>query len=309
MIKHYADFRHLLISFAIHLIFFFGIYISGQNSITSKNFTMQIQLEDVLQVSAPETKQSKIGLSSNRSKQKRTTKIQSHAVDFRPDFAKDGIRSYTNPIQESNTKTLGAASGIQNESTQRMLFTESKVTNAFDELAAKLNGHLSYPSILVENGVSGVATLDLYFNSSGLIDESKSEIFGPNSSIRGLLTRAARKAIADWFNSEAIQLERSQFSDQHFRAEFVLSSVNKSISSVSKLTFNRYRILRRKYKNNVCVGSFGSTPTVDVTCIAMRIAGEIRSRTSHSYREQLDGLKDQLKFFDSLGLKGINKLI
>lgn len=203
--------------------------------------------------------------------------------------------------RSNNPDTNGATSTSYAKS---LLTSDTKTIRAFDLLAEKINFYLDYPIILVENGIRGIATLDLYFDNNGNIDESLSKFFGSNRSVRGLLVKAARLGLVKWYLADSFLLKKEQFKNQHFRAEFIISYTLDSRSEIQKSSSGLYTFLRRHYLHQ-CAQPTG----VDVACVAARIYGFARSKVSSSYRIELEALKDQLEHYDNLGLSGITKQI
>ena len=115
---------------------------------------------------------------------------------------------------------------------------------AFDHLAAQINQNLDYPILLAENGVQGNARLDLIFDSLGEVIEEMSFFTGTHRAIRGLLVKASRVGIVEWYRSDAYRLHREDFKNQHFTAELslsVLSSETKWLRGAS----GEYQLVRR----------------------------------------------------------------
>ena len=184
-----------------------------------------------------------------------------------------------------------------------LLLGESKVVQVFDQLAARINDHLVFPSMLAENGITGAVTLDLYFNHRGEIDESRSETYGGNKFIRGLFVKATREALVEWLREDATRLRRDQFRDQHFRADMVIlhSNLERPSEALLKTSNGFYAFSRSYVSATACVLSGG----VDLACLAMRAAGAIHRATSDKYKIEFAALEDSLENYDDLGLKGI----
>jgi hypothetical protein len=198
----------------------------------------------------------------------------------------------------------GNTYGISNPDSVDLLFSNPKVFLAFDLLAEKINQYLDYPSILIENGIQGIATLDLYFDDDGSVDEARSKFFGDNRWVRGLLVRAARQGILKWYVHDTFRLKKSEFRNQHFRADFEISYSQPSSSKIEKTGSGFYTFTRRHYMHE-CADPTG----VSVTCLAMKIYGATERRLSSDYRMKYEALKDQLEYFDNTGLNNLNSLI
>ena len=216
-------------------------------------------------------------------------------IDLRPGF----LRTKSIAASESGMQAKPSAPALS-PLTQDLLLTESKATTAFDLLTQHINFHLDYPRILVENGVQGIASLDLYFDSEGNIDETKSKFAGPNRSVRGLLARASREGIVNWYKSDVLRLDREQFKNQHFRADFALSYLEEESTKITKNGTVNYTFVRRR-RLMTCASPMG----VDVTCMATRAYGSIRNAVTSKGRLQLEALQDDLDHYDRLGLSGL----
>ena len=185
--------------------------------------------------------------------------------------------------------------------------TESKVWDVFDLLASKINGHLDYPELLVENSIHGNATLDLYFDSQGNVDERKSKTYGDNPFVRGLLIRATRIGFVEWYSSDAGRLRKEQFKNQHFRADFILAYSQEDSGALVKTVPGTYNFLRRRVSNITCLGkSPEGYPMFNAACAIAGIGGAIYRNVSDKYKSRLIAIKDNLEYYDSLELSGIN---
>lgn len=208
---------------------------------------------------------------------------------------------------ESSDEALGNSESTRKE----FLFTESKIADVFDLLAEKINRHLDYSELLAEDGLQGLATLDLYFDREGRVDETKSRFLGSNRYLRGVLVRAARKGLVEWGLSDASRLKKDQFRNQHFRADFELSHLLRLGSELQKTMPNSYRFIRAKTLNYVCLGGQpgDGTPYVDFACLLAVASGALKKTMSSEYRMRLQALKDTLEEFDERGIAGVNALI
>jgi hypothetical protein len=222
-------------------------------------------------------------------------------LDLRPSFMKEGSLFFAPPTNDS--ANFHRHSEIS-EYTRQLLFTESKVLVAFDRLAEKINQEVDYPNLLVENGVQGTASLDLYFDHEGIIDEAKSIFGGSNRSVRGILAHAAREGILAWYRSDAFRLRKDQFKDQHFHADFSLSYVQQDESKLVKDEMGSYTITRKRYISE-CANPMG----LDLTCVAIKGYGAIGNLVSSKYTLEFHELKAKLDQYDELGLNGIDQLI
>lgn len=224
-------------------------------------------------------------------------------IDLRLSYAKDErffMHHQTSDHSFAANADGSDPSGITNPDARELLFTETKVLRAFDLLAEKINQFLDYPEILIENGVQGVATLDLYFDKDGNIDEARTKLFGGNRSVRGLLAHASRSGLVKWYRSDADQLKRDQFKNQHFRADFVISHALEDASRLEKTSQGSYTFLRRHYVHK-CANPTG----VDVACVAMKTYGFIRGNVSKAYKARFQALQDRLEHYDDIGLDGV----
>lgn len=206
-------------------------------------------------------------------------------------------------------KLGGLGSGGERDGTQfahDLLTTESKVWDVFDRLAGRIHQHLDYPEMLAENGVQGNATLDVYFNSDGELDEDRSKTYGDNRYVRGLLIRATRKGLVEWQTNEANRIRKDQFRNQHFRADFVIAYSQTDQSEVIKTQPGSYQFLRKRVSNVTCLGAVGGAPILDFACVAMQVGGAIHRSVSDRYKSRLAALKEMLDYYDGLDLKGIH---
>lgn len=210
-----------------------------------------------------------------------------------------GIRSVLN----SNAYPVSNNSS-EESSSKDLLYADSKTRVAFDRLAEKINQDIDYPTLLIENGVQGISTLDLYFDSMGNVDESKSSFTGANRSVRGLLVKAARSGILKWYEMDAFRLEKQAFRNQHFRADFSISYTQTDLSELKRVAVSSYSITRRHYMHE-CASPIG----VDLSCVALKTYGALDNLLSREARVKFEALKDRLEYFDDLELKGLNKLI
>jgi hypothetical protein len=216
------------------------------------------------------------------------------AVNLMPLFARNGF------------SLEGKVPGVANSgsSTSRdLLFTEPKIFHIFDLLADRVNSHLDYPMMLAENGIYGLASLDLYFDHDGNVDETRSKCIGGNGVVRGLLVQATRAGLVEWFGNEAKQIHKDQFRDQHFRADFIVTATDPSAGGYSKVGAD-YNFLRQKHYNPTCL----EPGAVDLACAGVRLFGLIKGK-SDSYKMKLEALKESTERFDELGLNGINVAI
>ena len=202
-----------------------------------------------------------------------------------------------------------AKSSASENYAKEQLMVDSHSLIAFDLLASNIDEYLNYPDLLVENGVEGLSSLDLYFNNSGEIDEARSECNGDNKIIRGILVRAARQGIMKWYLfATNKRLKKEQFRNQHFHAEFALSAVFGPESKLQKTAPDTYSLLRRRSKD-YCLRPFGSTPGLDVSCLAIKAYGSVYNSISRRHKIMFDELQDELEFYDRKGLNGIGALI
>lgn len=208
-------------------------------------------------------------------------------------------RAETNRAETNSTKTSSAGTSAGAEA----LKIPMHVIAAFDKLAAQLNRNLDYPNLLVEQNVTGTASLDLYFDRAGQVDESNSRFSGSHTAVRGLLVKASRLALVEWYRSDAYRLNPTQFSGQHFHTDFSFSYTLPSHDQLDKLSQGNYQITKIRGKG--CGASFG----LDLTCVAMQAEGAVENLVSDHSRIKADLLKDTLAHYDDIGLSGINVLI
>lgn len=198
-----------------------------------------------------------------------------------------------------------AATGLQGkEIADQVLKADSRKIQAFTLLAASINANLDYPMILIENGMTGTASVDLVFNSEGLIDEERSEFQGTHRLLRGLLVKASREGVVTWYRDERSRAARKELRNQHFRALFTISSTEAALAAVETSGPDSY-VLWRRYFENHCLGA----AAVDAFCMAMKAKGAIERSFSDEYREQYNRLKEKLDAYDQLGMKRINEKI
>jgi hypothetical protein len=233
------------------------------------------------------------GTGSGRGQHARGRAVPGH-LNLVPLFARNGFSLSTKIPGESE---------LPNEVGRDLLLTEPKIVQVFDLLANRVNGHLDYPLMLAENGVYGLASLDLYFDHDGNVDEYRSKCGGANRVVRGLLVEATRSGLLEWFANEAKRIRRDQFRDQHFRADFMVSAVENSENSLSKAG-PEYHFVRRIHYNPTCL----EPGTVDLACAGMRIIGLIKGKDD-KYLMKFEALKESTERFDDLGLSGINELL
>jgi hypothetical protein len=299
--------QYVVLSICLHLIL-----IGASVLITHPEDKKQTHLQEVTTIDV--TKKILVnGFSSSNtpvtSSKKPRQAPRQWGIDLRPHFLINGSLFSTtkNNAQTGDTGTgndKNHPSGIPNPYARDLLLTETKVIAAFDLLAEKINQNLDYPIILLENGVQGTATLDLYFDHEGNVDEGRSKFFGANRSVRGLLVKASRQGLMKWYLADIFRLQRDQFKDQHFRAEFTISYSLPSISEIQKPGMNSYAFVRRRYVHE-CINPTG----LDVACAAIKLSGAIQRETSTTYKIRLQALQDQLEQYDVIGLNGIGAMI
>lgn len=278
---------------AISLVIHFLIIATFQSSHKAHNFENKKFLE--ILVEAEPTKQSK----SNTKIQVNKNIINSiHKLSSR---AVKGIFDKSKSAQMLNGSGYF---GITNENAKELLFTEPKVMRAFDQLAQKVNFYLEYPLLLVEDGISGNASLDLYFDYNGMVDEDRSIFSGSNKFVRGLLVKATRDGLLKWYETDGTHLRTDEFRNQYFHVDFEISYTQDNVSKFEKLISNTYSFTRRQYRH-VCANPAG----VDLACVAMKTYGVINKAVSPEFKIKLSSLKERLEYFDQLGLKNINTTI
>jgi len=243
------------------------------------------------------------------------------APDLRPDFVRNrsffSAPSGRSSVDLANDRASDRSQdgknrsrdGISNGMSRDLLFTESKVFQVFDSLALRIDKHLDYPSSLYENGVHGIATLDLYFDGSGNVDESRSQCQGGHRSIRGILIGATRNALLEWFANEAGRITKEQFRNQHFRAEFALSTFLGDANEVTQQTLGSYSFLRRKSRQTCIAAGPGGDPALNLACVAAKAAASLKNAFDRKAHMRFVALSDTLDHYDQLGLTGINELV
>jgi hypothetical protein len=228
--------------------------------------------------------------------------------DLRPSFWSG---DWTKPRQQDSGfegKVAGSLQGLTNDYARDLLLTESKVMSSFDQLATLINGNLEFPIMLVEHGVQGIATLDLYFDQNGSIDEEKSSFSGDNRMVRGLLVKAVRKGLVNWYRSGLTRLEKEKLRNQHFRSDFVISYFLPTESALIKTNESAYKMLRRELIAT-CIAPTPSGFGLDVTCTAVKVAGSLKRAISDTYKGRYMALTESLSDYDRMGLEGINRQI
>lgn len=282
--------RSIGFSFAAHIALV--VFCFSQFKFSQKSESVPFTIVDLVKTSTK-----KIGGNSEKigggGKQK---------IDLRPPSMQNGFLS-------GASKPAATGGGDSFSSfTKQQLHTDSKSLVAFDLLAAKIDLHLEYSKLLVENGVEGLASLDLYFDHEGNIDEARSVFGGDNSLIRGVLVRATRAGLVKWYLYDAHRLKKEQFRNQHFYAQFSLSAVFGENSELAKTAPNAYTFRRRRAKD-YCLRPFGSAPGIDVSCVAFKAYGAIYNSLSRERRIKFDNLRDELEHVGRKNLDGINAAI
>ena len=297
--------KFLTLSLTIHavviVLFSWCLRIEKNPAVENRKFLVQVEgFGKKVATTAPE---------GSRSSESRRTQTR-RRYDLRPSFTKNGV--FMPKAIEVVTNSEGAVAnnfGITNGFSKELLFTEGKVLQIFDVLATRINNHLDYPGILMEQGVQGIATLELFFDDKGEVDESKSKCFGDNRLVRGLLVKAVRYGLAEWFINEAQRLEKEKFRNQHFRADFEISHLLGSSSELTKSVTGAYQFKRRRFAHT-CVSPIGiGGAGLDVVCVAAKVTGFLSSRLSGKYKSRFYALVDSLEHFDGIGLIGLNSRI
>ncbi|MCM2322575.1 MAG: hypothetical protein NDJ90_04880 [Oligoflexia bacterium] len=197
---------------------------------------------------------------------------------------------------------------------RELLFTESKVFDVFDLLASRIDKHLDFPWMLAEHGIHGMASLELFFDREGHIDESRSRFSGNHRLLRGLLVKAARAGLIEWFSNDTHRIKKEQFRDQHFRADFLISSGTDNSSGLSIEREGSYRFLRRRYIRPAvsCITSALTQPSlamVDFGCLGAQVVGSLRRKVDSKYISRFNALKDTLEEYDRREFGGINSQV
>jgi hypothetical protein len=221
----------------------------------------------------------------------------SPALDLRPSFMKGGLFTRT---QESASDSINHPA----TSAAELANIPFQVITAFDELALQIDRELEFPVVFIENNIQGTAALDLQFDSEGMINETESHFTGSGRSLRGLLVKAARLGIANWYKGNAYRLKPDQFKNQHFHVGFEISYLQRNYDHLDRQGFGNYEITRRRFKNT-CMGVM----SVDVVCAALKTKGFIENIVSEGPRIRFDLLKDRLSEYDEMELHGINRVI
>ncbi len=285
--KRNSDHYSLFVSSVLHLfvlaIAFFQI-LPSQMIVPEKN-QFQVSLESKVL-----TRKSNFDLAP------KAKSTQLSKLDIRPSFMKGSI---------SSVPSLSAPSVNEGMTGEDVLARPLKVISAFDHLAAQINRNLDYPNLLVENNVQGTAALDLEFDEFGRVNEARSRFSGSHLAIRGLLAKASRLALVEWYKSDAYRLNHEQFKGQRFRTEFSVSYVEPEwLDRVDKTSLDVYQITKRRFKNN-CV----YPGSLDLICTALKVKGAVENAINEKSRIQFDLLMDKLNHYDDIGLSGINDLI
>ncbi len=179
-----------------------------------------------------------------------------------------------------------------------------QVTGAFDHLAAEINAFLEYPSLLIEGGIRGTASLDLYFDARGEIDEARSKFSGDHRALRGLLVLASRRGLRQWYQGAGARLAFDQFRNQHFHADFTSSSILSDVNRIERNGSGDYRFVRRHFVS-MCANPFG----VDLSCVMLKAYGAVKRVTTREFEVKLSLLEDTLSAFDEMGLRGMREVI
>lgn len=224
----------------------------------------------------------------------------------RPQTFNLGLVRSERPRSHTWNSPAATADGPFQNNGGELLSADGKELHAFDQLALLVNGHLDYPTMLAENGVHGQASLDLYFDHEAKIDENRSHFFGDNRLVRGLLVKATRQALQDWFRGCGGLLEKNKFRDQHFHADFIITFTSTQASELLKETEGSYHLYRRSLVQT-CLNPMAGG--VDLTCVAFRVAGFVSTQVSSNYKIRYQALKDQLENFDDMDLKGLHETI
>lgn len=216
-------------------------------------------------------------------------------IDLRPPSMSNDHFS----ISQQKAKDAGLGAFVHQQ-----LHADSNSLIAFDLLAERINHFLEYPDLLIENGVEGVASLDLYFDNEGLVDEMRSAFGGDNRMLRGIFVRATRTGLTKWYLSDAYRLKKNQFRNQHFHAEFALSAVAKEDSRVEKTGTDAYAFRRHRMKD-YCL----RPGAVDLSCLTIKAYGAVYNTVSRRHKVMFDNLQYELDYFDRKGLSGIRSVI
>jgi hypothetical protein len=211
-------------------------------------------------------------------------------------------------LEKGGSESIDEKTQESRQFSRDFLETESKVGDAFDALAGRIHRHLDCPDLLSDNGIQGAAAIDLFFDSSGNVDEVKSHVSGDHRLLRGLLVRATRKGLLEWLQNDARRLRSEQYRNQHFRADFIITYSQVERPPLLKLSPGSYELAKKRVSNVSCLGNFGGSPGLDVSCVAMSVGGAIHRGFSDRYKIQLMAVKDSLEYQDELGLRGINLL-
>ena len=104
--------------------------------------------------------------------------------------------------------------------------------------------------MLIENGIQGIATLDLYFDSAGRVDKA-----------------------------DVWRLQKNGFKNQHFTAEFELPYTLANSFRLDKNSSGSFTILRRHYMHE-CASPIG----LDLACLALKAHGAVQRNLSSFYQ-------------------------
>lgn len=227
--------------------------------------------------------------------------------NLKPNFLKKENFFSNHLISEKENGTVDT--DLNERFKKQLLVGDLKTSKAFDLLASKIGASLEYPRILSENGIQGIAVLELVFDSKGKVDETQSKFFGGTRIIRGLFVKAARTGIISWYESDAVRVRPERFRNQHFRAVFEVSSYFADKSQTKKISSGSYEFVRRRYAPTCIEPAPSGAVGLNVACLALRVGGFIKNQISTEYKTKLFAIKENLEHFDNLGLSGINAKI
>ncbi len=220
------------------------------------------------------------------------------SFDLRPSFIRKGLFAQLSDGARVEPKSEGG------QEAEDLLKGDVKAADIFDRLAENIGIALDYPDILTEQGVQGETSVDVYFDSHGVIDERRSIVRGDRGTLRGAMVRAVRTGLVNWYQSAAAQLDANEYRNQHFRADFRLVYGERSEDRLDRLAAGNYHFLRKR-QIDICV----YPGAIDVACAAAKVAGFIKKKTSDKYNVHIAAVIEALESFDQQGLSGLAEVI
>jgi hypothetical protein len=273
-------------SFAIHfLLIATAIYFLRHQKLPTADSSIQIALIEKTELPKSENQPAPA---------KKKSPHQTNLDILRPSFMRG---------ENAFSATPDAAQSSDHPDGLNALLIEPRVAQAFDQLAAQIYRNFDFSDLLFENSVQGNAWLDLYFDREGKVDEVRSRFSGSHYLVRGLLVKATRRGLVDWYRADAYRLKKAEFRNQHLRAELSISYAE-NVEKLTKTGADAYLLTRKRFRNECLYPG-----AVDLVCAAMKVKGAVENLINDNSRIQFDLLKDNINHYDDLGLSGINELI